>query len=1438
MKRFLLAAAAAVFLASQAACGQACGKSFTNSIGAAFVRIEPGTFRMGRLSPADGLDAGYEFVAGGGDWDEKPARKVTISRPFYIQAAEVTAEQYRLFDPGYDRKGKYATGVTWHEAAAFAEWLSEKEAKTYRLPTEAEWEYACRAGTESWFSSGDRPPAAETANGWGVRNMHTAPAEWVLDWHGLYPHEDQADPTGPAAGMVRVLRGAEGPYHARSASRWAMPPGCGRRHGFDFGFRLVRAEMPGENPAGTEPFSQTCVKPAGDYSLLGPDPEKPYFKRRLAMPIPPENDQDDAGPCTGVHPAVLAHNHSPGFAALSNGDLLAVYFSSSTATTENETNVAFVQARLRHGCDSWDMPELFYDCADYNDESGLLWLDGEVLRFFGGGRKWPRQAPFKTACSTDNGATWSELALPEIEGLPGELTPQPITSAFRDPAGGMYFAMDGNGARSFLWKSADDGRTWTDMGGRTDGRHSAIVPVKDESGSFSGRLLCLGTKKGLFADSWMQQNVSLDWGKTWQPKTKSPFPYLSSNQRGHLSRLKSGRLCFVSDHQARSDAQPPGYTDRGCFAALSGDEGNTWHVKTIPGTLPHESRSMPGITRHWTSASHADGTVGYVTVAQAPNGLINVLTTMNHPCLHFAFNEAWVDSSAGAETRPDPSPCAGEVRNYSLEHPCGRPRARWSATVLKDGLYLMHGTESWYYQSGRKRYEATYRNGRKTGDETYWTAGGARLWAWRHGDDGASTWTHFWPDGTERIVSNWKDSAKIAHGGTVLYGAGGGVEKSLIFSEGILQRNRYTNSIGMNFVRVEGGSFEMGTAEVPAELCGGRKYLLEGDPDEKPVHKVKISRSFMMAATEVTNAQYERFDPSHRHVRGKLGFSVDSDEAVVFVSWTDAKRFCDWLSEKEGMPYRLPTEAEWEYACRAGTTTAFNTGNALPEQFHKNVGESWYPDPERGKGTKEIVRLHVAKTAPNAWGLYDMHGNVEEWTADWYGPYAAGGQTDPVGYAGGDCKVARGGSHSTELYYLRSGNRSGAIPQEKSWLIGFRPVIGPAPETAPPEAPPPPLNRQNVSRRTPACAAEGPDPSKPYFAGPKKYVRIPEGSSGPIFSHHNHVPNIAACANGDLLAIWYTCVSERGRELAIVASRLRRGSGEWDRATMFWDQPDRNDHTPALWRDTDGTLYHFNGYSVAATWGPLAVVLRTSSDHGATWTRAALILAEHNIRQMPIESIFRAADGTIILPCDAVTGGSGGTAIYLSRDNGATWLDPGGTIAGIHACVAQIPDGSLIAYGRGDNIDGRMPKSVSQDMGESWRYSASGFHPVGGGQRPVMLRLAEGPLVLVSFAGKGKKPMTITGATGGERPVTGMFAALSYDDGLTWPHIRLVSHDGPDETVETMDGRPFTLGLNSAEPRGYLAICRADNGVIHLITSRQHYAFNLKWLETPAPGRL
>jgi formylglycine-generating enzyme required for sulfatase activity len=632
------------------------------------------------------------------------------------------------------------------------------------------------------------------------------------------------------------------------------------------------------------------------------------------------------------------------------------------------------------------------------------------------------------------------------------------------------------------------------------------------------------------------------------------------------------------------------------------------------------------------------------------------------------------------------------------------------------------------------------------------------------------------------------------------------------------------NSLGMTMVRIEPGSFEMGSAG--------------GDWDERPVHEVTISRSFVMSATEVTNAQYEQFDPDHRQLRGKLGFSKEDGEAVVFVSWEQATAFCKWLGDKEGKPYRLPTEAEWEYACRAGSTTPFHTGDALPEPFHKNVGVSWYPGKETGQ---DVVPLHVGTTPANPWGLHDMHGNVEEWCWDWYGPYTADAQTDPVGRVDGNFRVTRGGSHSTTLEYLRSANRGGTLPEDKSWLIGFRVVQAEMPTAEPLPKPPIPLNARNVSQKIPDDLAVGPDPGKPYFAGPRPYVNRPPSEDCPVFDRHNHCPALVNCPNGDLLAIWYTCRSEPGRELGIVASRLPHGEDNWQVASGFWDAPDRNDHASALCVDEKGTLFHFNGLSVAATWGSLATILRTSTDNGATWSKARLIMPEHGVHHMPIESVIRTREGAILVPCDAVPGGAGGSAVLVSRDDGGSWIDPGegrpapdfsagstgAWIAGIHAGFVQLADGSLMAFGRGNNIDNRMPVSTSRDLGENWTYGVSPFPPIGGGQRLVVLRLREGPILFCSFGSE----VRLKNSGGNDRVGTGLFAALSMDEGRSWEIRRLITGEGPPRTIDGGGNTGnFTMSASSAEPRGYLSVCQTPDGLIHLISSKQHYAFNLAWL--------
>jgi hypothetical protein len=497
----------------------------------------------------------------------------------------------------------------------------------------------------------------------------------------------------------------------------------------------VRVIPPPSSVPGSTPFTQAALKQGRAAAGLGPDSKSPYFTVRFALPIPPDNDTNLTGALTGLDPQVWAHNHSPGLEVLPNGDVLAIYFSArnSSGTNESAASARFVQARLRHGAEQWDPPELFFDSRDFNDQSALLWQDGDTLRFFGGGRENP--VPFKLATSTNNGATWT-FALPVLDKPADDFTPQPIANAFRDPNGGIYLAMDAEENQSFLWRSPDNGIHWQDMGGRTGGRHSTIVPLEDH-----GPLLSVGGKNtGI--NGYSVQNLSTNWGASWSPGTQSPFPALGGNQRPSLIRLANGHLCVVTDsYHRKKENSPEGWAfGEGCFVAISKDKGATWRFKRLPVELPHE-------------ADRKHGTLGYATVRQGPNGVIHVLATMTHPCLHYEFNEAWVFSDAGDLT---PETSGGKIEAFAENFPSGKVRVTWSARICPNGRYLLEGTETSFHENGRKEYEVNYVSGRKTGEETFWSPEGVKLWSWNHDlKKNHSVWTHYWPDGARRIESNW-----------------------------------------------------------------------------------------------------------------------------------------------------------------------------------------------------------------------------------------------------------------------------------------------------------------------------------------------------------------------------------------------------------------------------------------------------------------------------------------------------------------------------------------------------------------------------------------------------------------------------------------------------------------------------------------------------------
>jgi len=242
---------------------------------------------------------------------------------------------------------------------------------------------------------------------------------------------------------------------------------------------------------------------------------------------------------------------------------------------------------------------------------------------------------------------------------------------------------------------------------------------------------------------------------------------------------------------------------------------------------------------------------------------------------------------------------------------------------------------------------------------------------------------------------------------------------------GQLPTNRKTvflpGNIPVYFIRVEQGSFLMGT----------KLSETGSQPDEAPQHKVTISREFYLGQYEVTQSQWQAVLGENPSVFKHNGIS--GDLPVEMVSWNDIQLFLQKLNSFGIGIFRLPTEAEWEYACRAGGSDRFPWGND-PE--YKFLGEyAWFYSRAEGKSHP------VGQKKPNAWGLYDMQGNVWEWCVDWYGKYPADSITDPKGVEHGNEHIIRGGSWFNEPEALRSANRHRHPVDSRQTNIGFRLIL-------------------------------------------------------------------------------------------------------------------------------------------------------------------------------------------------------------------------------------------------------------------------------------------------------------------------------------------------------------------------------------------------------------
>lgn len=245
---------------------------------------------------------------------------------------------------------------------------------------------------------------------------------------------------------------------------------------------------------------------------------------------------------------------------------------------------------------------------------------------------------------------------------------------------------------------------------------------------------------------------------------------------------------------------------------------------------------------------------------------------------------------------------------------------------------------------------------------------------------------------------------------------------------GLSSEQTYRNSIGMEFVLIPAGSFAMGSLESEDGRDGGGKEIQ---------HNVTLTKPIYMQVTEVTVDQWES-------IMGKklIGWRKGAGNMpITRVSWKDCHKFIKKLNARGEGVYRLPTEAEWEYACRAGTKTAFSWGADIDcdKAVYGNKKKSgicleYFGSLKIPSGSPAPVKTF----APNPWGIYDMHGNVWEWCQDKYGDYNTERIKDPIGPQKGTNRVRRGGGWASKWYDIRSANRAYSHPSNRLNITGFR----------------------------------------------------------------------------------------------------------------------------------------------------------------------------------------------------------------------------------------------------------------------------------------------------------------------------------------------------------------------------------------------------------------
>jgi formylglycine-generating enzyme required for sulfatase activity/serine/threonine protein kinase len=1090
----------------------------TNSIGMKLVLIPPGEFIMGstkelieeerslhdrtinkQVPPSPYYDSWYKDHLPG----EAPQHRVRMTKPFYLGVTQVTQEEYQRvmgnnpskFQGGPNRPVEQ---VSWDDAVEFCWRLSELEngGKRYQLPTEAQWEYGCRAGsiTRYWFGDdgsqlGDyawyeansesktHPVGEKRSNTWGLCEYGNV-WEWCQDWYDkdYYVTSPTDDPAGQVVGgSSRVRRGGswrDPAWHVRSAYRIAGKP-WDRRD--DVGFRISlilpgtvaeRAEMSRSADAAQHSGGSTANMPAppvapidegltralndfshwriergdwrnengaiigsGDSELSFNHPLPGNFVLELTMTV-----------LKGMRPRI----HFTGFCVGNEGydKIVSIYSASGRATGRGFDYQNHQEMKLRVVAEGKDVKlfingSLVSESSREKSEFSMLSIDG--------GDWWSQ--------GTTSFSSFSLGLLPASAGSGHEISAAP---GKQPPL--AFVPFDGKKAKEQQEACAKHLGVPVEIT-NSIGMKLAIIPP----GEFM-----MGSPKELIEEELKAHGD--DQGHV-DPGYKERLPGEGPQHRVRITKpfYLGTYLVTQGEYQRVMGANPSEFSATGKSKdKVAGQETKRFPVENVSwddavefcrklSEMPQEKAArrtyrLPSEAQ-WEYACRA-GSTGRHSFSSGPAAVPKEYAERE------LADDGWFGGFGGG-----------------MPHAVGLKRASaW-------GLYDMHGNVWEWCQDW---YDKEYYANAPTDDPDGPIGGSVRVvrggcWGGIAGycrsacrgyrgpgdpDDGLDFRVSLvLPDtAAQRATTSGAADATQPSAGTAAHEPPPAVvpfdekkakEHQELWAERLGVPVEISNSIGMKLALIPPGEFMMGT---PKELIeeelkthGDDQWYQARLPGEGPQHRVRITKVFCLGMYLVTQGEYQRVmgtNPSEFSATGKSKDKVAGQDTKRFpvenVSWDDAVGFCRKLSDLPeekavGRTYLLPSEAQWEYACRAGSTGRFgfsSVRSGIPKEYEERAlsDYGWFRD--NADGMPHAVGLKRA----SPWGLYDMQGNVWEWCRDWYDKdyYAKSPTDDPTGPPGGSIRVDRGGGWYHPARFCRSAGRNHYLPGPRAGDLGFR----------------------------------------------------------------------------------------------------------------------------------------------------------------------------------------------------------------------------------------------------------------------------------------------------------------------------------------------------------------------------------------------------------------